>query len=295
MKFGYVSFVGRPNAGKSTLLNRIVGEKLAIVSDKPQTTRNRILGVRNLPGAQMVLLDTPGIHKPLHRMNVRMVDLAVESMRQVDVVGLVVDASERIGSGDRYVLNLVRDVKVPVVLVLNKVDLVKKPALLPIIDWFRQQREFVEIVPISARSGDGVDRLEQALVAHLPDSEPMYPDDYLTDRPERFLIGEMVRERVLANTHAELPFSTAVVVDGVDEADPQLLRVYCTILVEHESQKPIVIGRNGEMVKRIGTEARQEIERFFETRVFLDLRVKVKERWRDDERVLQQIDLPRQR
>jgi len=297
MKAGYISIVGRPNAGKSTLLNRIVGEKIAIVSDKPQTTRTRILGVKNYPGGQAVFVDTPGIHRPLHRMNVRMVDAAVDTLREVDVVMLVHDASTRPGHGDAFVAKLLKDVKVPVVLVLNKIDLVSKSALLPLIDQLRSWREFTAIVPVSAATGDGVDALEHELLAQLPEGERLYPDDYLTDQPERVLVAETVREKVLANTRDELPFSTAVAVDAFEEPEREggLLRVFCTIYVETESQKPIVIGRAGSMIKKIGTEARQDIASFFNCKVYLDLRVKVKPDWRDDERVLDSLGLPRRR
>ena len=290
MKAGFVSLVGRPNAGKSSLLNRLVGTKLAIVSDKPQTTRNRIVGVRNYEAGQVVFLDTPGIHKPQHRMNVRMVDVARDAMRDVDLVVLVVDASERSGAGDLFALQMVERADRPVVLVLNKVDLVAKPKLLPIIDEWSRRAEFDDIVPVSALTGDNIDRLEQVLLAHLPEGERLYPDDYLTDQPERFFVAELIREQVLRHTHAELPYSSAVVVDRFEEPDERgLMRLYCTILVERESQKPIVIGRRGEMIKQIGTGARQELERFFDTRVFLDLRVKVQGEWREDERVLNRL------
>jgi len=297
VRAGFVSIIGRPNAGKSTLLNRIIGTKIAIVSDKPQTTRTRIVGVKNYPDGQIVFLDTPGIHRPLHRMNVRMVDAAVDTLREVDSVALVHDASTRPGKGDEYVSKLLRGVRVPVVLVLNKIDLVSKPKLLPVIDQLRQWHDFAEIVPISASTGDGVERLESLLLAQMPESEALYPEDFLTDQPERTLAAETVREKVLQHTRAELPFSTAVVVDRFEEPEKPggLLRLWCTILVEQESQKPIVIGRAGEMVKRIGTEARQDLERFFETKVFLDLRVKVKADWRDDERVLNDLGLPKRR
>ena len=290
MKAGFVSLVGRPNAGKSTLLNRLVGTKLAIVSDKPQTTRNRILGVRNYEGGQVVFVDTPGIHKPLHRMNVRMVDTAMDAMRDVDLVCLVVDASEKTGGGDRFVAGLVKRMEMPVLLVLNKVDLVSRPRLLPMIDAWSREHEFAEIVPVSAATGENVDRLEHAILQHLPEGEPLYPPEYLTDQPERFFVAELVREQVLRHTHAELPFTSAVVVDKFEEPDEKgLMRLYCSILVERSSQKPIVIGRGGEMIKRIGTAAREELERFFDTRVFLDLRVKVKTEWRQDDRLLDEL------
>jgi len=293
MKSGFVSFVGRPNAGKSTLLNRLVGTKLAIVSDKPQTTRNRILGVRNYDNAQVVFLDTPGIHRPLHRMNVRMVDAAVDTMREVDVLGLVVDVTEPPGKGDRFVLNLLKDVSAPVFLILNKIDLIKKVRLLPIIQQYSELGTFAEIVPVSAATGDNVDRLERAILERLPEGEPLYPPDFLTDQPERFFAAEIVREKVLQFTHAEIPFSSAVVIDRFEEPDDsgKLLRIYCTILVDRESHKPIVVGRGGEMIKRIGTAAREDLERFFDTRVFLDLHVRVRSEWREDERVLKDLGL----
>ena len=293
---GFASLIGRPNAGKSTLLNRIVGTKIAIVSDKPQTTRNRIVGVKNYDEGQIVFVDTPGIHRPLHRLNVRMVDAAVETLREVDVVALVFDASTRPGKGDEYVSGLLKGVTIPVVLVLNKIDLVSKPQLLPLMARAGAWHEFAAIVPVSATTGDGVDRLEQVLLEHVPEGGPVYPDDYLTDQPERALAAEIVREKVLRHTRAELPFSTAVAVDQFDESSRDtLLRLYCTIFVEQESQKPIVIGRGGEMIKRIGTEAREDLERFFDTRVFLDLRVKVNPDWRNNERTLDDLGVPRTR
>jgi len=293
LKTGFVSFIGRPNAGKSTLLNRLVGSKLAIVSDKPQTTRNRILGVRNYEGAQVVFLDTPGIHRPLHRMNVRMVDAALETISEVDVLGLVVDVTERPGQGDKYVMDLVRGAKTPVFLILNKIDLIRKSKLLPIIDRFSREHDFAEIVPVSASTGDNTDRLERSLIDRLPEGEPLYPQDYLTDQPERFMAAEIVREKVLQFTHAEIPFSSAVLVDRFEEpqGDRGLLRLFCTIVVERESQKPIVVGRNGEMIKKIGIAAREDLERFFSTQVFLHLHVRVRADWREDERVLHDLGL----
>jgi len=293
-KTGYASLIGRPNAGKSTLLNRIIGEKVAIVSDKPQTTRNRILAVKNYDDGQVAFVDTPGIHRPLHRLNVRMVDAAVDTLREVDVVALVFDASTRPGHGDQYVSNLLKDLKTPAVLVLNKIDLLTKTRLLPLMEQVQRWHDFAAIVPVSATTGDGVERLERVLLEQMPEGERGFPDDYLTDQPERALVAETVREKVLQHTHAELPFSTAVVVDEFDEEERErLLRLYCTIFVETESQKPIVIGRAGEMIKRIGTEARHDLEKFFGTKVFLDLRVKVNPHWRDNDRVLDDIGVPR--
>ncbi|PYR78638.1 MAG: GTPase Era [Acidobacteria bacterium] len=295
MKAGFVSFLGRPNAGKSTLLNRIVGHKLAIVSDKPQTTRTRIVGVKNYEEGQVAFVDTPGVHKPTHRMNVRMVDVALEAMREVDVLCPVVDVSVKPGPGDRYLVNLLRDVKTPAILALNKVDLIAKPKLLPVIDGYQKQHPFVEIVPISATDGTNVDVLEKLFLQYLPEGEPLYPADYVTDQPERFFVGEIVREQVLQLTHDELPFSTAVVVDRIEQADDGITNIYCTILVERESQKPIVIGRAGAMIKQIGIAARAELEKYLGSRVYLDLHVKVKAEWRDDERLLDELGLERNR
>src|SRR5687767_11333070 len=290
MRFGLVSLLGRPNAGKSTLLNRIVGQKLAIVSDKPQTTRTRLVGVKNYADGQVVFVDTPGVHKPTHRMNVRMVDAALEAMREVDVLALVVDASVKTGAGDRHLLGLVEDVKTPVILVLNKVDAIAKPRLLPLIEHYRHAHPFVEIVPVSALDGTNVDVLERLILQYLPEGDPMYPPEYVTDQTERFFVAETVREQVLQLTHDELPFATAVVVDKFDESGEEgIVQLYCTILVERESQKPIVIGRGGAMIKQIGTAARAEVQQFLEKRVYLDLHVKVKSEWRDDERLLDEI------
>jgi GTP-binding protein Era len=293
MKSGFVSFIGRPNAGKSTLLNRIIGTKLAIVSDKPQTTRNRILGVKNYPEGQVVFLDTPGIHRPLHRLNVRMVDAAVDTIREVDVLGLVVDVNEPPGKGDRYVLDLLKHAEAPVFLILNKIDLIKKNALLPLMQQYSQLADFAEIVPVSAGTGDNVERLEQVILDRLPEGEPLYPPDYLTDQPERFFAAEIVREKLLQLTRDEIPFSSAVIVDRFEEPEREkgLLKLYCSIVVERESQKPIIVGRGGDMIKRIGIAAREDLEKFFDTKVFLDLHVRVKSEWREDEGMLNDIGI----
>ena len=293
MKSGFVSLIGRPNAGKSTLLNRLVGTKLAIVSDKPQTTRNRILGVKNYPDAQVVYLDTPGIHRPLHRMNVRMVGAAVDTIAEVDILGLVVDAPERGGKGHEFVLNLARKSKAPVFLILNKIDLMKKTRLLPVMDEYYKSGIFAEIIPVSASTGENVDRLERAIIDKLPEGEPLYPPDYLTDQPERFFAAEIGREKVLQHTRDEIPFTSAVVVDRFEEpeAPKGMLKIHCTIVVDRESQKPIVVGRGGEMIKRIGTEARLDLEKFFDAKVFLDLHVRVKSEWREDDNVLKDLGM----
>ena len=292
MKAGFISLIGRPNAGKSSLLNKIIGAKLAIVSDKPQTTRNRIIGVKSYPSGQAVFMDTPGIHRPLHRMNVRMVEMALDSIRRVDVLGVIVDAAEMIGGGDRFILQQLRRVKSPVFLVLNKIDLIAKQKLLPMIDWYRQQYEFKEIVPVSALVGDGVPELESLLLKHLPDGDPLYPEDYLTNQPEKFFVAETVREKLLQHTHAEIPFSSAVVVDQFQEVDERgIIRLHCSIIVEQASQKPIVVGRGGSMVKTIGMEARKELESFFDTKVYLALHVKVRSDWRESDRLLNDLGM----
>lgn len=293
MKSGTVALIGRPNAGKSTLLNRLVGEKVAITSDKPQTTRTRILGVRNAPGGQTVFVDTPGVHKPTHRMNVRMVDAALDAMREVDAVVLVVDASATTGMGDRFMLDRVAHLKTPVFLVLNKVDAITKTSLLPLIDGYRQQMTFREIMPLSALDGTNVEELAAALLDALPEGAPLYPEDYLTDQQERQTAAELVREQVLRSMHDELPFSTAVLVDKFEEpvGKKGLMRLYCTIVVDRDSQKAIVVGRAGSMIKRIGTAARESLEARFGCKVFLDLHVKVRPSWRDDERALDDLGL----
>ncbi len=307
MKSGFVALIGRPNAGKSTLLNKLVGQKLAIVSDKPQTTRNRIVGVRqyskppspqdpNPMEGQIVFVDTPGVHKPLHRLNVRMVDAAIETLKEVDVIAVVVDGSEPGGAGDDFLMDVIRKSQVPRVLVLNKVDIAQKVSLLPRLAAYEKEVGFQDLVPISALTGENVDRLEQVFLSHLPEGDPIYPEDYLTDQPERFFVAELIREQVLQQTRDELPFSTAVVVDKFEEADAKgLMRFFCTILVDRESQKPILVGRAGSRIKEIGTAARKELEQFFDARVFLDLHVKVREGWREDERMLDSLGLPSRR
>ena len=297
MKAGYASLIGRPNAGKSTLLNRIIGTKVAIVSDKPQTTRTRILGVRHGSGerpGQIVFVDTPGIHRPMHRMNVRMVDHALETITQVDVLVVVLDASIRTGKGDRFVLDLLDRATAPVILALNKIDLMAKRRLLPLMDWYRQQREFAGLVPISALTGDGVSDLEGEIWDRLPEGEPLFPDDFLTDQPERVLVAEAVREKLLRETRAELPFASAVVVDRFEEAEPGgVMRLFCSIVVDRDTHKPIVLGRGGARIKRIGVDARLELERLFGTRVYLDLHVRVRPGWRESERMLRELGLER--
>ena len=294
---GFVAVVGRPNVGKSTLVNRLVGQKVAIVSDKPQTTRNRILAVMNLPrngGAgprgQIVLFDTPGIHKPMHRMNERMVEAAERSVGQVDLVLWLVDVAEEYGPGDRHVQGVLRQSGRPVILGLNKIDAVPKLRILPAIEQYRHLMDFAEVIPLSALKGENVELLAERLLAHLPPGERLYPEDFLTDQPERFFVAEMVREQVLRLTREEIPYTTGVLIDSFKEDGP-LVRIQATILVERDSQKGILIGRGGAMMKAIGTDARKQIEEFLGTKVYLGLFVKVKERWREDARILEEMGL----
>jgi GTP-binding protein Era len=291
VKAGHVALVGRPNAGKSTLVNHFVGQKVAIVSNKPQTTRHRIVGVRTTAAAQMVFLDTPGIHKPVHRMNQRMVDAAYDALRDADVVVWVVDATARPGAGDAFVLQRLRSAAVPIVLAINKIDLVRKQRLLPIIEHFSAAMTFHAVVPISARTADGLPSLETEIASALPEGALLFPEEYVTDQTERGLTAEMIREKVLLHTRDELPYSVAVTIDQFEEPSERspTTRIFASILVDADSQKPIVVGRGGEMIKRIGSEARRDLEAMLGGPVFLDLHVKVREDWRDNERLLDEL------
>ena len=286
---GFVSVVGRPNVGKSTLINRVVGQKVAIVTPKPQTTRNRILAVANTRRAQVVFFDTPGIHKPQNQLNRLMVDNAISSLSAVDLVVLMVDISHP-SREDRHVLELVQRVSVPVFLVINKMDRVPKETALPLIEEFRKLHDFAEIVPVSALTGDNVPCLVALLEDHLPESPPLFPEDTLTDLPERFFAAEIIREKILLHVRQEVPHAAAVRIDAwKDEA--KLTRIEASILVERDSQKGILVGSKGSMLKRIGTSARQELERFLDTHVYLGLHVKVRQGWREDRRLLAELGM----
>jgi len=290
MRSGEVAVVGRPNAGKSTLVNRLVGEKVAIVSDKPQTTRKRILGVARLPDAEIALIDTPGIHRPRFRMNAAMVRDATDALAAADVVLWVVDASDRPGEGEDFTLGLLAKTGRPVVLALNKIDLVRKELLLPRIAGLASRRSFLEVVPISARTGDGVDRLARLLAGALPERPAAYPEDFLTSTPESEWISEVIREKLLERTRQELPFATAVIIEAVrEEPEKPMTVVTASVVVEKESQKGIVIGKGASMIRDIGQAAREELERESGRRFFLDLSVTVRPRWRDDERFLSRV------
>lgn len=290
MRSGFVSVIGRPNVGKSTLVNRVVGQKVAIVTSKPQTTRNRILAIANTKRAQIVFFDTPGIHKPQHEMNRRMVEIALKSLRRVDVGLLVVDITQRFGRGDAFVLESLRRVRLPLVLGINKVDRVPKREILPVIDDYRKRHDFAEIVPFSALTGDNVERLVEVLESRLPEGEPLYPEDALTDLPERFFVSELVREKILEETRQEIPFATAVRIDAWEDGET-LTRIEATILAERESQKGILVGKGGSMMKTIGTAARKDIEAFLGTKVYLGLRVAVRSEWRENPRLLSELGI----
>ncbi len=294
VRFGTVALIGRPNAGKSTLLNRLVEMKISIVSDKPQTTRNQIRGLLNHPRGQAVLVDTPGIHKPGYEMNRRMLRAVYAAIQDVDLLLVITDASRSRGAGDRFVLEVVKKANRPAILLLNKVDCVAKHRLLPLIDLYRQEYEFLEIIPISALTGVQVDRMVGRIFDHLPPGEPLYPADYVTDRTERFLVGEMVREKILLHTREELPYTTAVVIERFDESERSsqgLVRIAAKIIVEKSSQQGIVVGSGGSMIKAIGSDARLEIESLLGCRVFLELVVRTRENWRNDVTFLESIEI----
>ena len=293
---GYAAFVGRPNAGKSTLLNRLVGEKIAAVSNKPQTTRHRIQGIVNIDGGQIVFVDTPGVHKPGHLLNRRMMSAVHDAILSVDVLVLMRDASVSTGNGDRFVLELVKQAAKPTVLVLNKIDKIRdKSTLLPLIDMYSKEYDFAEIIPVSALKGDAVDNLLRQIVKHLPEGEPIFGEDEMTDQPVRSIVAEMVREKILLSTGEEIPYVTAVVTELYDDSDPNVLRVFCAIYVEKPSQKKIIIGKQGARIKDIGTRARVDIENLVGRQVFLKLFVKVVEDWRNREASLDEIGLEKSR
>ena len=291
LKSGTVSLIGRPNSGKSTLLNKLIGRKIAIVSEKPQTTRTRITGILTRPEGQMVFLDTPGIHKPGYALNRRMMAAVTDALSSVDLVLLLVDACATMGSGDRFVLDMLGRVATPAFLVLNKTDALReKTRLLPLIEFYSKDGRFAEVIPISAKTGDGVELLIAKILDRLPERPPLFPDDALTDQPERLIAAELVREKILRATGEELPYVTAVVTERWEET-PETTRIDCVIYVERPSHRPIILGRGGSRIKRIGTEARADIERLLGRHVFLKLFVKVREHWRDDERALDELGI----
>ncbi len=289
---GYVALIGRPNAGKSTLLNFLVGEKIAAVSNKPQTTRHKIKGIVTLDEGQIVFIDTPGVHKPGFLLNRRMMSAVHDAILSVDVVVLLRDASVSTGNGDRFVLDLIKQSEKPAVLVLNKIDKIKdKKELLPLIEFYSKEYDFEEIVPISALKGEAIDNLLKQITRHLPEAEPIFAEDELTDQPLRTLVAEMVREKILQTTGDEIPYVTAVVTEKFDESDPTRLKIFCAIFVERSSQKGIIIGKGGIKLKTIGTEARYDIEKLLGKKVFLQLFVKVVKDWRNREQNLDEMGI----
>lgn len=279
-KSGFAALVGRPNVGKSTLINRLVGQKVAIMSDKPQTTRHKIAAVLTTPNAQVVFLDTPGVHKPKHRLGEQMVETALKALKEVDLVLFLVEP-ESPGPGDRYVMEKLAQLGCPVFLVINKVDLVPADALLPVITEFVNLGNFTEVIPISALSGDNVDRLQELILSLLLPGPMYYPEDMFTDKPERFIMAELIREKVLQLTGDEIPHSVTVVVEEVEQRQDGLVMVNAAIYTERESQKGILIGKKGQMLKEIGRLSRIEMEKLLGSRIFLELWVKVKKDWRN--------------
>lgn len=278
---GFVALVGRPNVGKSTLLNKLVGQKVAIMSDKPQTTRHKIHSVLSRNEAQIVFLDTPGIHKPRHKLGEHLVDVALGALKEVDVVLFLVEATGSPGTGDQYIAEQLKNINTPVFLLLNKIDLVKKTELLELINGYKDLVPFAEVVPVSALAGENVDRLIETVIKYLPEGPQYYPADMITDRPERFIMGEIIREKVLHLTSEEIPHSVAVVVENIEQRNSGTIALSAVIYTERDSQKAIIIGKGGSMLKEVGKRARQEIENLLGSKVYLELWVKVKKDWRN--------------
>ncbi|MDM5464218.1 MULTISPECIES: GTPase Era [Bacillus cereus group] len=280
-KSGFVSIIGRPNVGKSTFLNRIIGQKIAIMSDKPQTTRNKIQGVYTENDSQVVFIDTPGIHKPKHKLGDFMVKMAQTTLKEVDIVLFMVNATEGYGRGEEFIIEKLQETKQPVFLVINKIDQVHPEQLLELIDQYRKLYEFSEIVPISALDGNNVEALIGAIKKYLPEGPQYYPDNQVTDHPERFIISELIREKVLHLTREEVPHSVAVVIDAIQKREGGAVYINATIVVERASQKGIIIGKQGKMLKEVGKRARFDIEALLGSKVFLEVWVKVQKDWRN--------------
>ncbi len=292
-KSGFISILGRPNVGKSTLFNRFLGEKMAIVSEKPQTTRNRILGIKNVQEGQLIFLDTPGIHRGRSELNQRMVRTAITSGRDADVLLFLIDAMNPHVEEDREMITFLKESRGVPFLVINKIDKVKRPALLPVIDQYRNVYSFKEIIPISAMTGDGVGILLDEILKVLPESPPYYPEEMTTDQTERFWVSEIIREKVIEQSYQEVPYSTAVTIEAFQERpEKNLVVIHGTVHVERDSQKKIVVGKGGQKLKKIGEGARKEIEAFLGMRVFLELWVKVEKNWTQDPRTLDELGYP---
>jgi len=286
-KSGFVAIVGRPNVGKSTLLNRIVGQKIAIMSDKAQTTRNKIQGVYTTPEAQLIFIDTPGIHKPKHRLGDFMVEAAYSALKEVDAVLFMISADQKRGRGDDFIIERLKNVHSPVYLIINKIDNIHPDELLGIIEDYSTQMPFAQVIPISATEGNNVERLMDVLVSEMPEGPQYFPDDQVTDHPEYFIVSELIREKVLFLTRDEVPHSVAVVVDSMKRNENDKIHIQATIIVERDSQKGIIIGKGGKMLKQVGTKARKDIENLLGDKVFLELWVKVQKDWRDKKVYLQ--------
>ena len=282
-KSGFISIIGRPNVGKSTFLNRVIGQKIAIMSDKPQTTRNKVQGVLTTNDSQMIFIDTPGIHKPKHKLGDFMLKVSKNTLREVDVIMFMVNAEQKLGKGDEFILEMLAGNPTPVFLVINKIDQIHPDELMGIIESYKERYDFAEIVPISALQGNNVENLLEALSKYLPEGPQYYPADQVTDHPERFIISELIREKVLHLTREEIPHSIAVVIDKIrrDEENEDKIRVAATIIVERDSQKGIVIGKRGALLKEVGIRARKDIEMLLGSKVYLELWVKVQKDWRN--------------
>ncbi|WP_066636541.1 GTPase Era [Desulfolucanica intricata] len=285
-KSGFVAIIGRPNVGKSTLMNRMIGQKVAIMSDKPQTTRHKIHSVLTRDHAQVVFLDTPGVHKPKHKLGQHMVDTALSTLKEVDLILFMVEANTPSGAGDQYIMNELSKIATPIFLIINKVDLISKNQLLPLIAEFQTKLDFKEIIPVSALQGDNVDRLADLIIRYLPEGPKYYPDDMITDKPEQFIMAELIREKVLHLTSQEIPHSVAVVIEDIQPRPNNTVYVGSLIYVERDSQKGIIIGKKGQMLKQIGQLAREDIEKLLGSKIYLELRVKVRDDWRNKEAFL---------
>lgn len=278
---GFVAIIGRPNVGKSTLLNRVLGQKIAIMSDKAQTTRNKIQGIYTDKDSQIIFMDTPGIHKPKHALGEFMLETAYSALKEVEIVLFLINANEPIGRGDKFIIDKLKSLKTPIYLIINKIDLVSPESVLKTIETYRKELPFVHVIPISALQGNNVDNMLDTIKSHLPVGPQYYPADQVSDHPEYFVVAEFIREKVLQLTKEEIPHSVAVVVDQMQKNAQGKVHVFATIIVERSSQKGIVIGKGGKLLKEIGTRARQDIERLLGEKVFLELWVKVQKDWRD--------------
>ena len=297
-KVGYVALIGRPNAGKSTILNHLLGQKVAIISNKPQTTRISILGIKTSDQGQIIFIDNPGIHKPLHRLNRRMMNFVYSALETADLLCLMVDATQKFGHGDEFVIETLEKVNTPLFLLINKIDKISKEKVLPLIDHYKDLLPFRQIIPVSALKGTNLDLLEDLIYQELPSAEKIYSDNEISTQSQRFQLSEIIREKVLNYVEQELPYVTAVIINRMEEREPSpgeedknpVRYIRASIIVERESHKKIILGRRGRMIKTIGSEARKEIEKIFDTRIYLDLRVQVKSNWRDAADVLDLIE-----